>query len=117
MSSASAWLLVAATVLGLSIGQVLFKRALRINSREHAGPLAWIDGSVVTALLICLVSTFLWIGAHCGRCRFESPIRFRPWIRPRADPRSLHPARTDQHADVHWRWCVHRGRRHRDFSE
>lgn len=58
------WMLVFATVAGLSVGQVLFKLgAARVNESAHEGLLAWFNGPIVAAVLLYGVCTLMWIGA------------------------------------------------------
>ena len=60
----NAWILVAATVIGLAVGQILFKLgALRLNAESQGSWLAWINPPILGALVIYGISTLLWIGA------------------------------------------------------
>ena len=58
------WILVVATVAGLSVGQVLFKLgALRMNADVRGGIVAWFNVPIVTAVIVYAVCTVMWIGA------------------------------------------------------
>jgi len=58
------WILVIATVAGLSAGQVLFKLgAGHVNANAHDGILAWVNAPIVIAVLLYAVCTVMWIGA------------------------------------------------------
>ena len=58
------WILVLGTVIGLSIGQVLFKMgAQRLNANAHEGLIAWFNWPTVAAVILYGVTTLLWIGA------------------------------------------------------
>ena len=58
------WILVLATVAGLSAGQMLFKLgAIRVNENIHEGLLAWLNVPIIAAVLLYGVCTLMWIGA------------------------------------------------------
>jgi drug/metabolite transporter (DMT)-like permease len=58
------WILVLATVAGLSAGQMLFKLgALRVNENAHEGLMAWLNVPIITAVMLYGVCTLMWIGA------------------------------------------------------
>jgi undecaprenyl phosphate-alpha-L-ara4N flippase subunit ArnE len=64
MSPTVAWFAVAGNVVGLAVGQVLFKfAAAHINEREADGLGAWLNVPVVAALAVYAVCTVLWITA------------------------------------------------------
>jgi multidrug transporter EmrE-like cation transporter len=58
------WILVVATVAGLSVGQVLFKLgAMHLNANAQGGLIAWLNVPIVAAVIIYAVCTVMWIGA------------------------------------------------------
>jgi len=58
------WILVVATVAGLSVGQVLFKLgATQLNAEAHGGLLAWLNVPIVAAVILYALCTVMWIGA------------------------------------------------------
>lgn len=58
------WILVVATVVGLSVGQVLFKLgAIRMNADAQGGVMAWLNVPIVAAIVVYAVCTVMWIGA------------------------------------------------------
>lgn len=64
MNPVAAWVLVAGTVLGLAVGQVLFKMgALRLNAEVPDSVLAWVNVPLAAALIIYALSTVLWVSA------------------------------------------------------
>jgi multidrug transporter EmrE-like cation transporter len=64
VGSITNWIMVAATVVGLSAGQILFKLgATRINQDFDRSLLAWLNWPIVAALVIYGVSTVIWIWA------------------------------------------------------
>lgn len=64
MKPTFAWLMVFATMAGLSAGQILFKLGAERLEREGAPtPIPFLNGPIVVALLIYVVSTMFWISA------------------------------------------------------
>ena len=62
MGSITNWIMVFATVLGLSAGQILFKLgATHINQDVDRSLLAWLNWPIFLALVIYGVSTVIWI--------------------------------------------------------
>jgi drug/metabolite transporter (DMT)-like permease len=58
------WIFVIATVVGLSLGQVLFKLgALRVNANAQAGIVAWVNLPIIAALVLYAGCTVMWITA------------------------------------------------------
>jgi multidrug transporter EmrE-like cation transporter len=63
MKTAVAWALVAGTVCGLAVGQILFKLgAIRLNSQSE-GAIAWVNLEIISALIVYMLSTVLWVTA------------------------------------------------------
>ncbi len=64
MNPKLAWLLVFATMAGLSAGQILFKLgAERLERDGPPTPIPFLNAPIVVALLIYVVSTMFWISA------------------------------------------------------
>lgn len=64
MKPAGAWALVIATVIGLAVGQILFKvGAMRINEAPHPTLASWLNVPIVIALVVYALSTLAWIAA------------------------------------------------------
>ena len=60
----NAWWLVAGTVMGLSVGQILFKiGATQLNGVTHTTLLSWINWPIMVALGLYVVCTLFWLGA------------------------------------------------------
>ena len=56
------WILLGATVLGISAGQVLFKiGANRLASRHGGGLLPWLNFPILLALALYAICTVLWV--------------------------------------------------------
>ncbi len=56
-------ILLLGTVVGLSIGQVLFKLgANRVNANAADGIVAWLNLPIMSALILYALCTILWIG-------------------------------------------------------
>ena len=64
MNPKIAWLLVFATMAGLSIGQILFKiGAVRLERDGAPTPIPFLNVPIAVALLIYVISTVFWISA------------------------------------------------------
>ncbi len=64
MSALLAWLMVVATMLGLSAGQILFKLGAERLERDGAPTaIPFLNAPIVIALVIYVVSTMFWISA------------------------------------------------------
>jgi multidrug transporter EmrE-like cation transporter len=64
MNTVVAWGLVAATVIGLALGQVLFKlAALRLNASNAESLVAWLNLPIVAAIVVYAASTVFWVSA------------------------------------------------------
>lgn len=64
MNPKIAWLLVFATIAGLSAGQMLFKiGALRLERDGAPTSIPFLNVPIVVALLIYVISTMFWISA------------------------------------------------------
>jgi len=64
MNTVIAWGLVAGTVIGLALGQVLFKLAAqRLNASTAASMLAWLNLPIVMAVVVYAASTVFWVSA------------------------------------------------------
>ena len=64
MTARLAWLMVIATMIGVSCGQILFKLGADRLEREGAPtPIPYLNAPIAGALVIYVLSTLLWISA------------------------------------------------------